>query len=282
MRVERTRAALGKPPPVPPARTCDHLESNQDLLSHNQPCRANYTMTTRSETWESNPAIPVPKTGGPPWTMSLVPRVGYAPTSPALQTGAVTRSAVEGHGVRGSNPPCEGENLATSRKSNAAKGKQTISLAPSAMDGAGEWSRTTLSLVTNELHSHECDAGQSCRGRNRTRGSCINGAASVPTHKPYNAGDVCRLRFARDRRTASSAVTSRRIVKERGLAPSAVTRPHAERCAKQPVRNERAAVPLPPTTTEHGVVATRFERASHRLKGGPLPIELRHRSQTSM
>ena len=148
-RVERARAALGELPPDPPARTWVEAKDRTSQVG-SQPTLLTRATPTWSETWESNPAIPVPKTGGPPWTMSLmVPRVGYAPTSPALQAGAVTRSAVEGHRVRGSNPPRRFEGPATSPDVERGIVQQTISLARSASDGAGCRNRTDPSGLRN-------------------------------------------------------------------------------------------------------------------------------------
>ena len=181
-----------------------------------------------SETWESNPAGPAPEAGGPPWTMSLVPRVGYAPTSPALQAGAVTSSAVEGYRVRGSNPPRRFEGPATSPDvERGMKSRLFLLLGLPAMEP--QLGIEPRPAAYEAAARPSCSWGIGSRSRNRTHGSHINSVASVPTHKSWNRrrfwgrlpnfqeSPPRRRRSPRRGATANKTVgagTSCRIVKE--------------------------------------------------------------------
>lgn len=71
--------------------------ANRTPQPGSQPSMLTRAVAPWSGSRESNSACPGPKPGGARCTSTqMVPRVGIEPTSPVLQTGAVTRSAVEG------------------------------------------------------------------------------------------------------------------------------------------------------------------------------------------
>lgn len=122
---------------------------------------------TWSETWESNPARPVPKTGGPPWTMSLVPRARIERASPRFQRGAVTRSAVEGYRVRVSIPSGRFERATTSPE--VERGMTADNFFGPVCEG---WS-----------HRQESNLTHSLTGRGLRRGATVARASGLTSNR---------------------------------------------------------------------------------------------------
>jgi hypothetical protein len=104
--------------------------------------------------------------------------------------------------------------------------QQAISLAPPARVGAGEWSRTTLGLLTSEVHSHECDAGVGCRtwirtkdavARARLTAACLTSRPSCKKRRRRFGVRRLRLTIMGDHRAIARAVTPCLIFKELGI-----------------------------------------------------------------